>query len=575
MIHAGFGSTGGPIAPGGAGAVVAMGQSDPNTPLATKKGRPRAPPPVLRLQSWCLRLLILSSAVLSVILPACTRSASRNPVPDASVEADGSVVGDATTPPFDAGMPRIDVGSLERFVLEGLIVTPDEVIDGQVLVEGDRITCVAEGQACDSMAGAAGATVIKTSGVIAPGLIDAHNHILFDIFDETDWTPAQVYENHDQWPEEPKYRAMLDVKQCLANDSQGKPSWCAGTGYGTPEGSLRCEMDKWGELKGLVAGTTSIVGLPGNSAKCFGSLARSIDVSQNGLPEDRVQTSALFPPSNPTGVCANYAADKTDSFVVHVAEGVDEKSRGEFARLGTAGEPDGCLYAPETAITHGTALTMTEFTAMGMAGMKLVWSPQSNYSLYQQTTNIPAALDAGILIALGPDWSMGGSQNMLDELRFAEDWDNGNFGDRLSPQDLVTMATKNGAEVLALPGTLGTLEVGTVADIAVFARTTLDPFDTILAARPAGVRLVMVGGVVLYGDEGLVGAAPTDPGCEIIDICGTSKFLCVATTSTEDKLDQTYADVKGVLEQALLDVDAASQEDGWNFAPLTPLVRCD
>jgi hypothetical protein len=29
------------------------------------------------------------------------------------------------------------------------------------------------------------------------------------------------------------------------------------------------------------------------------------------------------------------------------------------------------------------------------------------------------------------------------------------------------------------------------------------------------------------------------------------------------------------LEQALTDVDALTPGDGWNFAPLTPIVKCN
>ncbi len=225
---------------------------------------------------------------------------------------------------------------------------------------------------CSAASGAAGATIIDTKGIISPGLIDTHNHILFDIFDGDDWLPMQVYQDHDQWPSEARYMAMLDVKQCLVDDSQGKPAWCAQTPYGTAAGSLRCEIDKYGELKGLIAGTTSIVGLPGTSAACFGSLARSIDVAQNELASDEVQTSALFPPSDPSTVCANFTAGKTAAYLVHAGEGTDAKALGEFAQLGTLTTPPDCLYAPQTAITHATAFTATEFATMGAAGMKLI-----------------------------------------------------------------------------------------------------------------------------------------------------------------------------------------------------------
>ena len=471
--------------------------------------------------------------------------------------------------------PTITVGAPDRFLLSGMIVTPDDAFAGEVLVEGSVITCVDTGTICSTMPVAAGATIIDTQGVISPGLIDTHNHILFDIFDYDDWYPSQIYQDHDQWPAEAKYEAMLDVKQCLVDDSQGKPDWCASTPYGTAAGSLRCEVDKWGELKGLIAGTTSIVGLPGTSAACFGSLSRSIDVAQNQLGTDKVQTSALYPPSDPSTVCANFASGKTDAFLVHVGEGDDAKAQGELAALGAMTTPANCLYAPQTAITHGVAFSAADFAMMGQAGMKLIWSPQSNVSLYGQTADIPSALAANVTVALAPDWSMGGSQNLLDELRFADAWDDAHWNDLLKPRDLLAMTTTHAARVVALDAQLGTLAPGYLADLAVFAGDPTQPYDAILAARPKNVRLVMVGGVALYGDTALELAGPAQPGCEAIDICGTPKFLCAATTATTDKLGQTYAQIQAALVQGLADADAATPTDGYNFSPLTPLATCN
>jgi 5-methylthioadenosine/S-adenosylhomocysteine deaminase len=505
---------------------------------------------------------------VAAVLIGCGHSpATPNDAPPFALPSDAF----ADTADADTG-PIVTVGAADRFLLSGTIVTPDDAFDGEVLVEGNLITCVG---ACSGMPGAIGATQIDTQGVISPGLIDTHNHILFDIFDDDDWLPAQIYEDHDQWTTEAKYEAMLDVKQCLVNDAQGKPDWCAMTPYGTAAGSLRCEVDKWGELKGLIAGTTSIVGLPGTSAACFGSLSRSIDVAQNELGTDKVQTSALYPPSDPSSVCANFATGKTDAYLIHVGEGDDVKAEGELAALGTMTTPANCLYAPQTAITHGIAFDAADFAMMGHAGMKLIWSPQSNVSLYGETADIPTALAANVTVALAPDWSMGGSQNLLDELRFADNWDNTHWNDALQPRDLVAMVTTHAATVVAQSTELGTLAPGTLADLAVFAGDRTHPYDAIVAARPKDVRLVMVNGVVLYGDAALELAGPAQPGCEAIDICGASKFLCVATTATTDKLDQTYAQIKAALVQGLTDADALTPDDGYNFSPLTPLVKCE
>ena len=49
--------------------------------------------------------------------------------------------------------------------------------------------------------------------------------------------------------------------QRLEDASQGKPVWCPAKYDGA--GALKCEMETGGELKALVSGTTSVVGLAG------------------------------------------------------------------------------------------------------------------------------------------------------------------------------------------------------------------------------------------------------------------------------------------------------------------------
>lgn len=545
-----------------------------------------------------MRAIYVQSVVATLataLVAACASTPDTKPTPVVDVADSGLQDAGPDAPPqedagadaaldggaVDTGSASITPGAADRILLIGTVVTPDAAFEGEVLVEQDKITCAQAGTVCATRSGATGATVIETSGVIAPGLIDTHNHILFDVFDDSDWLPLQSYLDHTQWTGEAKYGALLDVKQCLANDSQGKPSWCLtgtvlGTKYGNPTGSLRCEMDKWGELKGMVAGTTSIVGLPGTSAACFGSLSRSIDAAQNDLDADTVQTSAIFPPSASSGdgACASFATGKTKAYLVHCGEGLNAKALAEFATLNTLTTTDGCLLGPQTTITHGTAFTSAEFATMAQQGVKLTWSPASNMALYGNTTDIPAALDAGVTISLAPDWSMGGSQNILDELRFAANMDDTRFGDRLTAQDLVKMVTSNAAKVVGYDDRIGALAEGYMADIMVVAGDRSKPFEAIVNARPKDVRMTMVGGKVLFGDANLKSAGPAAPGCEDVDVCGSSKFVCVAEAGSTAKLDQTLAQIKSALETAMTDVDQSSG-NGYTFSPLTPLVKCN
>jgi hypothetical protein len=454
-------------------------------------------------------------------------------------------------------------------LLQGMVVTATAAFPGEVLVQGNTITCVAA--SCSSAPGASTATVVATNGIILPGLIDTHNHILFDIFDETDWSPSKPYTNHNQWPNDPKYNELVNAKQWMNGETSGSPV------------SLGCEMDKYGEIKGLIAGTTSIVGAanPDNKA-CYGTLARTIDQSPNGLGHDAVQVATLFPSAaTADSVCKNFSSGTTAAYVIHDGEGVDSSALAEFAKLTTIPTVDGCLDAPQTTIVHGAAFGDAEFTTMAASGMGLVWSPRSNVFLYgagtdlTKTANVPLALSKGINVALAPDWSIGGSHNLLDELRFADQVDNGAWGNVLTPQQLFQMVTINAAKVLELDGVLGSLDVGKRADVVVLGGDTSKPYDALLASHPKDVRLVLVDGVALYGDAQLEPVAPQAPGCDALDVCTASKFLCVATTggTATNKFAQTLGDIESSLSSSLASYDALDLTQ-WNFSPITPLFDC-
>lgn len=456
-------------------------------------------------------------------------------------------------------------GAVTRILLRGTVLAPSGPIAGELLIENNLITCVAA--SCSGEPGASGATVVQTNGIISPGLIDGHNHILFDIFNEDDWSPPQIYTNHNQWPNNAAYGEMVDAKQYL-NGEMGSPVY-----YG-------CEMLKYGEMKAIAAGTTSVQGSPGTGRACFASVARSIDVGQNDLPDDQMQTATIFPSnSSADGVCANFADGDTNAYVIHIGEGVDMTARNEFDTLNTISTVDGCLYDAKTTIVHGTALDQSRLQIMANNGMDLVWSPKSNVFLYgggtdlTKTTDIPAALGLGINVAVAPDWSLGGSPNMLDELRFADQVDNTAFGDILDAQILWEMATVNAANALGVSAYVGTLEVGKRADIAVFCPSDADPYQSILQSSPREVTAVFVDGRMLYGDDSLGAVAPMSSECEALDVCGRAKTVCIAETNGNpaDKLDQTLAEIRATLEQAMVDYDAAL---GTSFAPIAPLFVC-
>lgn len=455
-----------------------------------------------------------------------------------------------------SGGASITPGAADRFLLKGAVITPTGAIQGEVLVEGTDVTCVAA--SCSAQPGASGATIIDTNGVIAPGLIDAHNHGLFNIYDESDWTPTKLYTNHNQWTLEGRYGEMVDSKQALESS----------TGQ-----NVACEMDKYAETKALIAGTTSFV-VAATARKCYQSVIRTVDTQYNDLGVDTVRTSISVPSgATATSVCTSIQNGSTKAYVVHVAEGVDQSAKNEFASLSTAA--GGCLLDSHVTVVHGTALGSAEFATMAQKNMALVWSPKSNVFLYNATTDIPTAIAQGVKkIAIAPDWNLGGSVNMLDELRFADQWDNQHWNDKLSPQRIFEMGTIEAARALGFEAEIGSLEVGKRADLFVVEGTAANAYPAVLASKPATVRLVMVDGRVLYGDKALQAAGPATPGCEPLDVCGVPKFLCVAETTATDKLNQSYADYRSALVTALASYDSSVKPAGGPFTPIAELTKC-
>ena len=481
--------------------------------------------------------------------------------PQALADSSDAIFNDGFELPCPGAAPGVVAGTGSGLLLRGTIVTPTVALVGEVLVLGDTIACVAA--SCTGQPGADTATIVETKGLIYPGLIDTYDLTLFDAFDENDWVPTQVYGNANQWPNDQRYSALIDAKQYL--DGEG----ASPVNYG-------CELEKYGELKGLVAGTTSTVSSAGTGRSCYGSLARTIDQSTNDLGADYIQVNTAFPTKTAADqVCANLADNSTHAYLVNIAEGTDAVALATFGKLGTLTTNPNCLYAPQTAIVDGTALGDAELATMAAHGMSLVWLPHSDVTLYDQSANVPLAREKGINVSLGTSWSITGSHNLLAELRFADEVDNARWGDKLSAYDLVQMVTINAAKTLHLQDVLGSIDVGKKADLTVVAGTCSDPWSTLVHARTRDIRLVLVGGVALHGDTALQSAAPPAPGCENLDVCGTPKFTCVAESggTVSNKFGQTYADIVTTLTNGFAAYDAM-QLTPWTFAPVTPLVDC-
>ena len=398
-------------------------------------------------------------------------------------------------------------------LLRGEVLTPTRLFHGGgVAVDGQgSITCV--GCNCAE----AGQTVVTCPDAsISPGLINTHDHITFT--QNNPYTDTGVrYDDRQQW------RKGLDGKPKIASS-----------------GGASADQIRWGELRFLMGGATSIVGSGGQPG-----LLRNLDsANQEGLNQKPVNFDT-FPLDDSggtrrTGDC-NYGGDGTtpssiandDAYEPHTSEGVNATARNEFlcqsSEVYDAMAPGVStnLVLGKTAMIHAIGLQPADYGAMAAAGTGLIWSPRSNITLYGETARVSVAARVGVEIALGTDWMPSGSMNMLRELACADSFNKTYLNNYFGDVDLWKMVTVNAASLTATDDVIGVLAPGKIADITIFKRNAKPPFRAVIEANPEDVVLVMRGGKVLYGDDVATTALTTGTACDAVDVCGTMKKVCL------------------------------------------------
>jgi len=436
---------------------------------------------------------------------------------------------------YDVLILQADGHLLQPILLEGTIVTPASVIqNGWVLVQDGKISLVSA-----SKPNAPNAIEVNTGGIIFPGLIDLHNHITYDVFPR--WQPSQLYSDRYEWRVDPIYvKQVKDPYDYLLNHD------------------YFCDMNTYGELRAMAGGTTSILATAGS--RCIRGLVRNLDYSSGfyGFFErDSAHINSvvnLQPTTNPAAISdlkSFLADDHSEMFIVHLAEGVDPASLDEFYFLQKEG-----LLSDKTAIIHGIPLGPAEFQAMQEAGASLVWSPRSNIELYGQTADISAALDAGVRVALAPDWAITGSSNLLDELHYAAEWNTAHLSGRLTDQQLVEMVTATPAQIAGIDDEVGVIREGLFADLLIISGDRNNPYRALIQAQAGDVQLVLIGGQPLYGAPTLMQMFWKASELNKVLIDGNPKMIRMPNSS------MSISDLIAALQGALL-------SQGTSLAPLT------
>jgi 5-methylthioadenosine/S-adenosylhomocysteine deaminase len=425
----------------------------------------------------------------------------------------------------------------DPIVLIGTVILPQGTISqGYVAIVNGRIASIS-----DKLPTLPKAVIVYTNGIILPGFVDVHNHVPFNILPR--WKPGQVYTNRNQWRTDPEVLSKINGPMDRI------------------EPANFCDMNRWGELRALVGGATSI--MTTHAQPCINGLVRNLDLNSGFYGTTELDREHIFnvldlpPASDPAARAAFVGAASFfighpfyEALFIHLAEGTDAASQEEFTFMQSQS-----LLNPKGVVIHGIPLGANDFQAMALNGTALVWSPRSNLELYGQTANINAAMDAGVEIALAPDWAITGSSNMLDELKVAAQWNCTQLNGRLTDRQLVEMVTSAPAHIAGVDDEVGAIAVGLRADILVINGDRINPYKTVVDATSANVDLVLINGVPIYGDRKLMKSFWDKSEMEEIKLNEAAKVLAAPAANI-------------VVSQIETRLKAALQAEGVSLAPL-------
>ncbi len=193
-------------------------------------------------------------------------------------------------------------------------------------------------------------------------------------------------------------------------------------------------------------------------------------------------------------------------FFIHLAE-TGEEVTGLKRRTGRspgAYLDDLGILDELTVAVHAVWLGPGDQELLAQRGVKVSHCPESNLKLAAGVAPIPDLLRRGVTLGLGTDGAA--SNNNLDlwgemslAARLHKVW--GRDPTLMPAAQVVALATREGARVLGLGETTGTLTPGKAADLIVVGldqphlTPLYDPYSHLVyAARAADVRHVMVGG---------------------------------------------------------------------------------
>jgi len=369
------------------------------------------------------------------------------------------------------------------------IVTPDETIkNAGISIQGDKIERVSGGPVRGVDAFDAGDTVL------APGLINAHDHLLGTYYPKVGNGP---YENWLPWDNDLKSAPVYEERQQIENR----------------------DLYLLGAYRNLVSGVTIVSDhIPHFVSEPFLDMLPVKAIREYALAHSVASFALAW--GDEIAVEYQKAIDKDIPFITHIAEGFDDETKQDLKTLERRGG-----LGDHSVLVHGIAFTESDIETIKKKGASVVWCGDSNTFMFNATANVKKMLEAGVNLCIGTDSPMSGGLNLLFEMKFDKDYYTKTYGAELSDERIVKMVTSNPAHAFKLKKN-GHIKPGYLADFALFAKKSANPYSTIVQAEIRDVELVVVNGRPAFGSARFRGLFDSQKvACQEVTIDGARKLV--------------------------------------------------
>lgn len=368
-------------------------------------------------------------------------------------------------------------------------VSASTALRANLEISDGHIRRIIYGNAAEIPGSSAANTVNLEGYLILPGLINAHDHLEFNLFPRLGDGP---YANFEEW--------ARDI--CRPDRSPVREHLCV-------PAPVRLW---WGGLKNLLAGVTTVCHHnPYDRLFDQGFPVRV--VRRYGWAHSMVFEKDIF---------GAFGATCPDApFVIHLGEGTDRRSQDEIFALERMGALD-----ERTILVHGVAFTEAGHELWQERGAALVWCPTSNR--FTLGTTVDARWVCRFeRTALGSDSALTARGNLLDELQAAH------FEEGAPADCLYRMVTESAAKILRLTDGEGRLQAGSTADLVAIpwraetpdATPDETPANAIVRLDMASIEMVLISGQLQSASPEMVSRwpLPQAQGLETISIAGLER----------------------------------------------------